>query len=149
MHIVKRGSFELYLPPYLYPDRAISKRATVAYTDSLHNSMLTIYRDFIPDLSDDSIEITTDEYATYAALGLKDLMPDIALERRDTMHLNSYETIAMTFSGTFDSKPVWYCLTVVRTDDYFFQLSAWTLEQYADTKGRDLYYAITTFRAYR
>lgn len=148
VHVVKKGQFELYVPPYLHPDRNVNQRAAVAYTDSLHNSFLMVYREVIPDTEDDSIEITLDEYAIYAAQAAEDMLTDASLRQQDTLTLSGYPALAMKYTGTYGGHDIWYCLTVVRTEAYFFQVSGWTLKQYADTRGRDLYNSMLTFYPY-
>lgn len=148
VHVVKKGQFEIYLPPYLYPDRKINTRAAIAYTDSLHNSNFVVYREKIPDTEDDSIIITTSEYANYAAQAMFKAMQDVEIRQTDTTRLYGYEAISMRFTGKYDTLDVWYCLTVVRTEVYFYQLTGFTLKPFADTKGREMYDAMLSFRPY-
>lgn len=148
VHVVKKGQFELYVPPYLHPDRTINARSAIAYTDSLHNCFLMVYRENIPDTEEDSIEITLEEYGTYAAQAAVEMLVEAELRQQDTLTLMGYPALAMKYSGRYGGHDIWYCLTVVRTEAYFFQISAWTLKQYADTRGRDLYNAILTFYPY-
>lgn len=148
MHVVKKGQFELYIPPWLYADRKLNPRAAIAYTDSLHNSNFIIYREFIPDTEDDSIIITTSEYATYAAQAVMRSLADAELRQTDTTLMHGYEAITMRFTGKLDTLDIWYCLTVVRTEAYFFQLAGYTLKHYADTKGAQMYDAMRTFYPY-
>lgn len=148
VHVVKKGQFELYIPPWLYADRHLNPRAAIAYTDSLHNSNFIIYREFIPDTEDDSITITTAEYATYASQSVLRTLQNAEIRQTDTTQFHGYEAITMRFTGQFDTLDIWYCLTVVRTEEYFFQLVGYTLKQYADTKGAQMYDAMRSFYPY-
>jgi len=149
LHVVKKGMFEMYIPPYLFPDRTVSDDVAVAYRDSLRNAFITVFREPVPDTEEDSIEISLEEYATYTAQAVYRKLQDAEPKRSDTTAINGYPAITQRFSGGLDTLQVWYCLTVCKTEYYFFQISAWTLREYADTKGLELYDAICSFKPYR
>ncbi len=108
-----------------------------------------IFSEPIPETEDEDIVITNERYALYASSAVEKAIIDCKQIAKDTMRISGYEAIRMEYAGEYGGQDIWYCLTTVKTEVYFFQLSAWTLKRYRNTKGEDLKYAMLSFYPYR
>ncbi len=144
-HIVKKGSFEIYLPKYLKPDKKINPKATLAYADSANNTIFMVIRDQIPNTEKDNITIQLENYFNFAQLAIFNTLEDPKESKRENIFINLNEAITAKIEGKYGDQKIYYCLTVVETENYFYQLIGWTLFKLKDTNGAEIYDAALSF----
>ena len=143
--INKRGAFQIYLPKYLYPDKKLYPKAAIAYCDSLNNTFFIIIREEIPDTEDDNIVILPENYHRFACEGIAAGLNDSDIEDPVVDTLNLVPALTSEIDGKFAGHKVFYTLTTLKTELYFFQLIGWTLYDYKSSTGLDLQHAAQSF----
>lgn len=143
--ITKRGAFELYVPKYLHQDKKLNPKAAIAFSDSLNNTFFMVIREEIPDTEDDSIVITSENYHQFACEGIAAQLknPDISHGEPDTVNL--FPVLNSTIDGKYDAHKIYYIVTTIKTELYFYQLIGWTLYENKATVGNDLFYIAKSF----
>ena len=148
IHVQKKGSFEIYLPPTLYPDKSISEIAQMAYTDSLHHSFLMVLRDVTPDLEEDSIFITHQRSHVYACAGIESAMLNADKDDTDSVMTGGNLVYTTPIEGEFGGHEVHYRVSTIETEYYFYQILTWHLAD-NDAMEKQLYDAMLSFRPFR
>jgi hypothetical protein len=145
-HVVKRGRFELYIPPYLEPAKHLNNKAELQYSDSLHSVFALVFREEIPNLEKDSIAIALEEYFRFAKADILQSMKD-ARDRGDTISfINGYPAFSSELFGSYAGMDVYYRLSVLADEDYFYQIHFWTSRaQKAKLEG-DFYASTISFK---
>lgn len=141
----KKGKFSIYLPNYLVPDKKINRNAELSYADTLNNTFFMVIREEIPDTESDSITIELNNYAVFAANAITEALTDPQIIARDTLQIDQHPSCITTMSGKYGGQRVYYIQAVVETDDFFYQLTGWTLGRFKDTRGADLRNACLSF----
>lgn len=136
--IKKRGAFEVYIPKYMHSDKKINRKATLAYTDSTNTTLFLLIKEQIPDTEADDITIALENYYTFARQGIFNTLEDSKEIDMDEISINTDDAIVGQLTGKYGGEKIYYCITVIKTEYYFYQLIGWTLQQYKDTKGKDL-----------
>lgn len=148
VHVQKKGAFEIYMPPSLYPDKSLSEFAQIAYTDSLHHAFLMVLRDVTPDLEDDSIFITHERYHTYACAAIEKALEDADKADTDSLTIGGNLAYTTMIDGMYDNIHVNYRVTTLLTEYYFYQVLTWHLAGQEDME-KQLYDAMLSFRPFR
>ncbi len=117
----------------------------MAYADSSNNTIFMIIKDQIPNTADEQITIEIENYFNFAQLAIFNTLNDPKESNRENITLNLNEAIFANIEGKYGDQKVYYCLTVVKTEDYFYQLIGWTLYKLKDSKGNDLRDAAFSF----
>ncbi|MEZ5013542.1 MAG: hypothetical protein R2794_04560 [Chitinophagales bacterium] len=141
-----KGKYAIRIPPELHADKKLNPRSEFIYADTANTSFIMLHADRIPDVQDDSIEIDLSDYTTFARTAVMHAIDDVRIIARDSSDLNGFPAYSFQFEGKVDDIPVYYILTVVQAKYYFFQIAAWTRQDLKNFNGRELYYAILSFR---
>ncbi len=136
--IKKRGAFELYIPKYMFSDKKINSKAALAYTDSSNSTLFMLIKEQIPDTEQEEITITLENYYAFARQGIFNNLEDAREVDKDEITINTDNAIVGQLTGKFGAEKIYYCITVIKTENYFYQLIGWTLLKYKDTMGKDL-----------
>lgn len=104
-----------------------------------------VIKDKIPNTERDSITIELENYFNFAELAILNTLSDAKESNRENISINLNEAIIANIEGRYGDQKVYYCLAVVETGDYFYQLIGWTLSRLKDTKGQDIYDAALSF----
>jgi len=145
-HVVKKNKFDLYVPGYLYPDKKLYKNADLQYSDSLNTTFLLVIREEIPDLSEDSIEITLDEYLAYAQTGIVESLDDASGDKDTISRINGVPALSAELEGAYAGHDVYYRITVFMNDDYFYQVIFWTLKGLKEERETDFLASTASFK---
>lgn len=144
-HIVKRGAFEIYLPKYLSPDKKINPKAKIAYADSVNNTIFILLKEEIPNTEKEDITIELENYYIFARQAIFNSLEDPKETDKENVTINLEDAIVGKIEGKYGGEKIFYCLTVIRTEEYFYQLIGWTLYKLKDTNGKDLCDAALSF----
>lgn len=143
--VVKRGAFECQIPNYLKQDKKLNPKAALAFADSLNNTFLMIIREEIPDTEDDNIVITPENYHLFAVTGITNTFTDFDILKTDTLVLNLVPAEMSEIKGEFAGHNLYYCITTLKTELYFYQIIGWTLYDNKSSVGVDLRNAALSF----
>lgn len=145
LHVVRKGKFELYVPGDMRPDKKLNSRADLQYADSSNTLFLLVIREEIPDLEDDSIIITLDEYFKFAASGITGELTDADLDEDTVTMINGVEAKSCEIEGDFKGQEVYYRLAVLSDETYFYQIIFWTFKDLNPFRKDDLFASIESF----
>ncbi len=143
--ITKRGAFELYIPKYLQQDKKLNPKAAIAFSDSLNNTFFMVMREEIPDTEDDSIIITPENYHQFACEGIATQLKNSDISDAEQDPINLFPVMNSIIDGKFDTHKIYYTVTTIKTELYFYQVIGWTLYENKSTIGNDLLYAAKSF----
>lgn len=144
--VSKKGAFEILIPNYLRQDKKLNPKASIAFADSLNNTFLIIIREEIPDTEDDGVVITAENYHLFATNGITSALTDGDIIRTDTATLNLVDAQMSEVKGEFADLDLFYCITTLKTELYFYQIIGWTLYTNKSTIGLDLRNAALSFK---
>jgi hypothetical protein len=144
--VSKKGAFEILIPNYLKQDKKLNPKASIAFADSVNNSFLMIIREAIPDTEDDGVVITSENYHRFATNGIIGTLTDADIISTDTATLNLVAAQISEVKGEFADLDLFYCITTLRTELYFYQIIGWTLYTNKSTIGLDLRNAALSFK---
>ena len=104
-----------------------------------------VIKDKIPDTEKDSITIELENYFNFAELAIFNTLTDAKESNRENITINLNDAITANIEGKYGGEKVYYCLTVIKTEDHFYQLIGWTLYKLKDTNGKDICDATLSF----
>ncbi len=145
-HIVKRGKFELYIPNYLQIDKQLNKRADLQYADSANTVFMLLIREEIPDLEEVSIVITSEEYFEFAKAGIMQAMEKSDDDDDTITVINGNVALSSELTGDFGGQEVYYRLTIISDEIYFYQIIFWTVKQLKGKYEDDFYASTISFQ---
>lgn len=104
-----------------------------------------IIREEIPDTEMDSIEISLENYHKFACDGISSQLKNADVDNPEADTINLFPTLTSEIDGKFGDLKVYYTITSVKSDLYFYQLIGWTLYNLKNSVGVDLGNASKSF----
>lgn len=145
-HVVKKGKFELYVPGDMQADKKLNNKADLQYADSLNTLFLLVIREEIPELTDDSIEITLEEYFEFAKAGINEELTGSDIDDDTITIINGIEARSCEMEGTYGGQDVYYRLTTLSDETYFYQIIYWTFEQLKEKRMDEIFASVESFK---
>lgn len=145
-HVVKKGKFELYVPGDMRPDKKLNSKSDLQYADTLNTLFLIIIREEIPDLEEDSIEITLEEYFEFAKAGIAEELTDPDDDNDTVSVINGIDALSCELEGEFAGQDVYYRITVLSDENYFYQIIYWTFSALKASRKDDLFASVESFK---
>ncbi|MFI5171635.1 MAG: hypothetical protein ACHQFW_04550 [Chitinophagales bacterium] len=143
--MTKKGTFEFYVPKYLHQDKKINPKAIVAYSDTSGQTFFMVIREEVPDTEMENVTIELENYYTFVRSGITDGLKNARIFNDKSTIINEEEAIIAEIEGEYGGEKVYYCLAVIKTREYFYQLIGWTLKQNKETRGLDIYNSCLSF----
>ncbi len=144
-HILKKGMYEMYVPKYIYPDKKINPEAIAAFADPVNQTFLMVIREEIPDTEKDSVVIELENYYTFAKSAITDELENAILIKQNNLLINNEIAILAEIEGLYGGRKIYYCLAVIKTQNYFYQIIGWTKDELKQTHGKALYNSCLSF----